>query len=219
MRYAFKEKLVRSMGQRISMGTKYPVLTLFYTRGLKDVFQGQFDFNKYEARVEQSFYFKSLGKTKVRIDAGYADRSLPYGQLFTGEGNYNRNFAIQMKNYFQTVGLYEFLSDRYVNLFFTHSFESLLFSAGKFKPHITLSQNIGWGQLRHPEDHRFVDFKTKEHGLYETGIQFDNLLKINYLNVAYLGFGLGAYYRYGPYASSQFGDNIAYKFSMTFATK
>ena len=112
-----------------------------------------------------------------------------------------------------------FLSDRYVNVFFTHSFESLLFSAGRFKPHISIYQSIGWGTLSDPEDHLLVDFKTKELGLYESGIQIDNLLKINYLNVAYLGFGLGAYYRYGPYAGSHFNDNVAYTFSMTFTTQ
>ncbi len=219
LRYAFKEKLIRSMGQRLELGTDYPIFSMFYTAGIKGLLEGQFSYNKIEARIEQTFYTKSLGKTKIRVDAGYIDNPIPYGQLFTGEGSYSQNISIEIKNYFQTVRLYEFLSDQYVSLLFAHSFESLLFRAGKFRPHITISQNIGWGRLSHPEYHRFVDFKTKEKGLYESGIQFDNLLKINYLNVAYLGFGLGAYCRYGPYASNQFGDNLAYKFSMTFATK
>ncbi len=221
IRYAFREKLVRAMGnpiRRMRMGSDFPVATFVYTRGLKDVLNGQLDYHKYEARIEQSFYHKALGKTKIRIDAGWADGTLPYGLLFTGEGSYTQPFSIEIKNYFQTADLYEFLSDQYVNLFFSHNFESLLFHAGKFKPHITISQNMGWGRLAHPEYHRFVTFKTKEMGLYETGIQVDNLLKINYLNVAYLGFGLGAYYRYGPYATDSFNRNMAYKFSVTFTT-
>lgn len=221
IRYAFREKLIRSMGQPIRrerMGTDYPVVTFVYTRGLKDVLIGQLDYHKYEARIEQSFYHKALGKTKIRVDAGWAVGTLPYGLLFTGEGSYTQPFSIEIKNYFQTVDLYEFLSDQYVSVFFSHNFGSLLFHAGKFKPHMTIVQNIGWGRLAHPEYHRFVSFKTKEKGLYETGIQVDNLLKINYLNVAYLGLGLGAYCRYGPYASDSFSRNMAYKFSMTFTT-
>lgn len=218
-RYAYKEKLIRSMGQRISMGTKYPVLSLTYTRGLQDVFSGQFAYHKVEARLEESIYFKNLGESRIRIDAGYIDNPLPYGMLFTGEGSYIRNWSILVKNSFQTVTPYEFLSDRYVNLFYAHNFGSLLLHIGNWKPAISVVQNIGWGSLSHPEYHQSVEFKTKEKGLYESGVQLDNILRMKYLNVAYMGFGAGAYYRYGPYASDSASDNLAFTFSMTFSSK
>jgi hypothetical protein len=219
IRYAHKEKLISSMGRRLSMGTKYPVLSLSYTRGVDGVLDGQFSFNKLEARVEESVYFMSLGESKIRIDAGLIDQPLPYALLFTGEGSHTRDVSILVRNYFQTVGLYEFLSDRYVNVFFAHNFGSLLFHAGKFRPEFTVVQNIGWGTLSNPEYHQQIEFKTKEKGLYEAGLQIDNLIRMNYLNVGYLGFGVGGYYRYGPYALDKATDNMAFKISMTFSTK
>lgn len=219
IRFAHKEKLVSSMGRRLSMGTKYPVLTLAYTRGLDRVLDGQFSFNKLEARVEESIYFKNIGESKVRVDAGYIDQPLPYSLLFTGEGSNADDISVLVKNYFLTIGPYEFLSDRYVNLFFTHNFGSLLFHAGKFRPMLSVVQNIGWGTLSNPEYHQQIDFKTKEKGLYESGLQIDNLVRLNYLNVGYFGFGIGGYYRYGPYAVDKATDNMAFKISMTFSTK
>ena len=219
VRYAHKEKLISSMGRRLSMGTKYPVFSLSYSRGLDGVLDGQFAFNKLEARLEEAIYFKNLGESKIRIDAGLIDQPLPYGLLFTGEGSNIRDLSVLVKNYFQTIGPYEFLSDRYVNVFYAHNFGSLLFHAGKFRPVFTVVQNIGWGSLSNPEYHQLIDFKTKEKGLYEAGLQIDNLVRMNYLNVGYLGFGIGGYYRYGPYAVEKATDNMAFKISMTFSTK
>ncbi len=219
LRYAFKEKLIESFNQRISLGTKYPVVYVNYSRGIKTLYGSQFDFNNIEARIEDSFLLKNLGEIKIRIDGGYIDKPLPYGLLFTGEGSFDKNLPILMRNYFQTVTPYEFLSDRYVNLHFSHDFGSLLFQTKNFEPHITLYQNIGWGRLSNSQNHKMISFKTKEKGLYESGVQIDNIIKLNYLNIAYLGFGAGAYYRYGPYAKEDITNKVALKFSMTFTVK
>lgn len=219
LRYAFKEKLISSLGQRISMGTKYPVFSFAYTRGLSDAFSSHFRFNKIEARIDQSIFIKNLGESRIRIEGGYIDQELPYGLLYTGEGSYVQNWSVLVRNSFQTVRPYEFLSDRYVDVHYSHNFGSLLLQIGRWKPSVTIYQNIGWGSLQHPEYHQLIDFKTKEKGLYETGVQIDQILKFNYLNVAYMGFGAGAYYRYGPYAYRSASDNLAFTISMTYTTK
>jgi hypothetical protein len=218
VRYAYKEKMIESLGQRISMGTKYPVLSLSYSRGL-DWFNGQFNYNKYEARLEQTIYFRNLGESKIRLNAGYVDKPLPYGLLFTGDGSFIRNFSVLVKNSFQTIEPYQFLSDQYFSIHYSHNFNSLLFHLGNWRPFITLHQNLGWGSLAHPEYHQDIEFQTREKGLYETGIQFDNLLRFKYLNVSYMGFGAGVFVRYGPYAIGQFSEDVAFTFSMTFTTK
>ena len=53
----------------------------------------------------------------------------------------------------------------------------------------------------------------------ETGLQVDNIIKMNYLNVGYLGFGAGVFYRYGDYAYDKTDDNIAFKFTVSFSIK
>ncbi len=219
MRFAFKEKIVHSLNQRVSAGSKYPVFYLSYSRGLKNVFDGDFNYNKIEARIEQTFFTKNFGNTKFRLEGGYIDNPLPYGLLFTGEGSYNKDYPYLMPNYFQTMLPYEFLSDRYANLFLSHNFGTLLFQAGNFRPALSVHNNIGWGDLSHNASHQFIGFKTKNKVFTEAGLQLDSLYKINYLDIGYLGFGVGAYYRYGAYENPEFDDNIAYRFTMTFSIK
>ena len=219
LKFAYKEKLVNSFNQRMSLGTKYPVCYISYTRGIKNVLKSQFNFNKLETRVEQTFLSRNLGKTSYQIDAGYINNALPMGLLFTGEGSNNRDIPIAIKNSFQTVRPYEFVSDKFINLHLSHNFGSLLFKYGQFKPHITIQNSISWGKLSNQEYHKDFDFKTKEKGLFETGIKLDNLLRFNYCNLAYIGLGAGVYYRYGPYARQNHEDNFSVKFSMTFSTK
>lgn len=219
LKYEYKEKIINSLNQRISMGTKYPIFNLFYSRGIKDFYNSEFIYNKIEVKIEESFLLKHVGETKISIEGGFIDNQLPYGLLFTGEGSFDKSLPILMKNYFQTITPYEFLSDQYVNFYFSHNFGSLLFQIKKFKPHITLHQNIGWGRLSNPEYHKMLEFKTKEKVFYESGLQIDNIIKLNYVNIAYLGFGAGIYCRFGSYAYSNLTDNLVIKFSMTFTTK
>jgi hypothetical protein len=207
------------MGQRISMGTDFPVLTMAYSRGLRDVWDGGFDYQKLEARLEYSIRFPALGKSSLRVDAGWVDTDIPYGLLFTGEGSFVRNWSVLVRNSFMTAEPYEFLSDRYVSVHFAHAFGSLLLHIGNWRPSVTVFQNMGWGGLENPAFHQGLDFRTKEKGLFETGIQLDNLVKFNYLNVAYLGLGAGAFMRYGPYATGSFGRDAVFTLSMTMTTK
>ncbi len=219
LRFAFREKQINSFGQRMSMGTKYPVIYINFSRGIEGLYGSQFDYNKIEARIEQSFLSKNLGETKITLDGGYIDKPLPYGLLFSGEGSFVQGVPVIIEQYFQTAGPFEFLSDRYVNLFFSHNFGSLLFQTDKFKPHISLHQNMGWGTLENPADHQFLDFKTKEKGFFESGLQLDNIFKLNYLNVAYIGLGGGVFYRYGSNAHESVKDNLVFKLSLIATTK
>lgn len=219
LRFAYKEKIINSFKRNMSAGTNYPILYFYYTRGIESAFNGDFNYNKIEGAVEHSFYTKSFGKTSYRLEGGFIDSPVPYGLMFTGEGSYDSDSPIIVKNTFQTVRPYEFLSDRYVNLFTTHNFGGLLFKTDWFQPQVSLHNNFGWGDLANSANHKFTSFKVKNKVFMETGLQVDNILKMNYLNVGYLGFGAGVFYRYGDYAYSKTNDNIAFKFTVSFSIK
>ena len=221
LRFGYKEKFIQSFNQRISSGSLYPIVSLSYSKGIKNVMQSDFDYHKIEARIEQSFFTKNFGTTKYQIDAGFIDNPLPYGLLFTGEGSYDKDYPYMIPNYFQTMLPYEFLSDQYVNLFLSHDFGGLLFKSGKFQPGITLHNNFGWGNLsdRNKNSTLLVDYKTKDKVFMETGVQVDKIIKMNYLDVGYFGLGAGIYYRYGAYENPNTKDNLVYKLSATFTIK
>jgi hypothetical protein len=68
--------------------------------------------------------------------------------------------------------------------------------------------------LTNPEFYDFVDFKTMEKGYWESGIELNNIIKQK-AGLQFRGWGLGAFYRYGPYANPSFNENITVTLSMT----
>lgn len=218
LQYAFKEKLAENFNQRISLGTTYPVLSVAYARGMKGVLGSEWEYNKLEARVDASHFFKNMGQSHIRLQGGWIDRALPYNMQFTGFGIKTGDLSVFIRNSFQTVTPYEFAMDKYAVLHFSHNFGSLLFKTEKFKPHLVLHQHVGFGSLSNATDHGLVSVQTMEKGFFESGLQIDNILRINYLNVAYLGLGAGVNYRYGAYHLPELKDNLAYTISLIFTT-
>lgn len=214
-RYAYREKLVQSFGQMISSGSKYPILHFAYTNGFKTPGLGDYRFNKVSVGIEKTVTLKNLGKTNLLVEGGKLEGSVPYPYLFQGNGSFTKDGYLFVRHTFQTMGLYEFLSDEYVNVFLSHNFGSLLFKTEKFRPEILVFTNVGYGALRDSSHHRDLDFKTMEKGYYESGLMINNIIRANYFNVCYLGLGGGAFMRYGAYAYPKWEDNMAYKLSLT----
>lgn len=210
-RYAYKEKFLVMPDSRISLGTKYPVIKFQYTRGLDGAFDGQFAYNKFDLKIEKTFFIKYLGESKFELMGGYIDQPVPQSNLYNGRGSY-RVFTLFAPASFATMRMNEFLSDRYAYLFYTHNFGKLLWRTGRFSPEFAVATNIGFGSLDHPGYHNGISFNTMEKGYYESGLLINNLL--NMAGVYTLG--VGAFYRYGPYHLPKTADNFAYKITMVF---
>jgi len=219
LRYSHRERFSRTPFQRVSLGTRNPVFFVNYSRGIRGFLDGEFDFNKVEFRMDHSFVWRILGTSSIRLGAGWVDRPLPYGLLFTGEGSTRNQWGIFIPNYFQTMRNYEFLSDQYARVFLSHNFGSLFLRAGRFRPHFIVHQNMGWGRLSQPKRQQHIEFRTKENGFFESGLHIDRLLRFRYFGVMYVNFGVGAYFRYGAYAFDRVQDNFAVKFSLNVSTR
>jgi hypothetical protein len=218
MRYAFRERLVESLGQRVSMGSKYPVWEVSYTEGLSDLLESTFSYRKIETQLSYQFKTKSWGNTRFILRAGMAQGELPASLLFYGAGNQNDSAFLYAEDYFQTMTLYEFLSDQYGHLFIYQDFGSRLFKLPRFKPQISLVHAMGIGNLAQPEVHEGISFQTMEKGFFESGIVIRQLLRINYFNLGYMGLGIGGFYRYGPYQHTELRQNLAFKVNLSFST-
>ncbi|MBC2843488.1 DUF5686 family protein [Winogradskyella flava] len=217
--YHTKENLVNNFGIISRLPNDAPIFNLYYSRGLKGTFDGDFDYNKFRFTLDHSFLTKGLGKTTYRLDLGYIDNTLPVGLLFTGEGSLDKQIPFVVRNYFQTVTPYEFLSDKYAHLFTVHNFGRLFNNKGYIQPDVLLHNNLGIGSLSNTSSHQLIEFSTKDELFLETGLELQNLIKLPYLNIGYLGFGVGGFYRYGYHHLEKSSDNFAFKFSMGFSFK
>lgn len=208
LRYAYKEKFIKNMRKKISLGTKWPILWLQYARGIEGFLDGGYEYNRYDFKIEKSFYTNYFGKSTFRINAGYIDSDIPYTNLYNGNGAY-RPFTIYAPNSFATMRMNEFLSNQYVALYFTHDFEKLLGDFWIFNPEIAVATNVGFGWLDFDENHHNITYNTMEKGYYESGLLINNLL-----NVQIFSLGVGGFYRYGPYTFKNGWENTALKLSL-----
>ena len=209
-RFAFREQFIVTKRTRMSLGTKYPILWFQYTRGIERLLDGEFDYNRFDVKLQKSFYTKYLGRTSLLLTGGFIDRAIPESNLYNGHGSY-RFFTIYAANSFATMRMNEFLSDRYAALYFTHNFGKLLKRWKKFQPDFLISTNVTFGWLKHKENHYYIDYKTLERGYFESGFLINNMLNLRVYSV-----GVGAFYRWGSYSYPMFKDNIALKVTITF---
>ena len=140
---------------------------------------------------------------------------MPFPYLFYS-GGIGRDFQwLSIDRVFQTMDFYEFLSDQFVHIFFRHEFGKLLFRTKWLQPAIAVEQNVGVGRLTSnvPEG---TSFKHLQDPYLEAGLVVDNIIRINYLNVAWIGLGVGGYYRYGAqHLPGGWLENMGWRFSLT----
>ena len=176
-----------------------PIIWLSYQKGLKDVLDCPFNFDKIQFQLTYSWLTRYIGKSTVTMQAGYVFGDVPLFENFNIYGNNYGDIALYCEESFATMLINEFICDRFALLFFNHNFGKF-FKTKYFSPEFIFVTNVGWG-----------DPGMKD-GFYESGIVVDNILKIT---IAKLGFG--AYYRYGANSFDNVADNFAYKIKILLA--
>jgi hypothetical protein len=214
LRFAFGENQFKLYNNKYKLKSHYPVLWTKLNFGLNNFLGGQYDYVKLDSRIEYTMRSFLLGKGHIQFNFGHAIGELPYFQLFEG---YGAEGAAVAHNRFETMGINEFLSSTYANLFLTYEITKLYFRKHpKFRPSIELDYNVGIGSLKNKEDHKNFDFNTMEKSYHETGISIRNLITFKIV-AAKIGLGVGNYLRFGPYAYSSFKENYNAKVFLTFA--
>ena len=210
IRYAFKEKFIETpRGNRISTGSRYPIVQTNVIKGLPYL-DGEFTYLKLAGKISKTFITRSLGNTKLTILGGMVDSPIPAVNLFNGHGSYGI-FTVETENSFATMRMNEFMMDRFAAVFFQQDFGKLLIRREKFQPGIVLATHAGVGELIHTGNHQGITLQPMDRGYFESG-----LLVKNILNQWFIGYGLGVFYRYGPYSLNKTIDNFAFKFTVSF---
>ncbi|GAC1438898.1 MAG: DUF5686 family protein [Sediminibacterium sp.] len=138
VRYAYKEKYFEGPFSRISLGSKYPVVELRYTRGIqvRDGFlQGDFSYSKYNVSVSHHFNINPFGKIIYTIEGGMVNGTMPILLLEVAKGNdtyyYNRHA-------FNNMNRYEFVSDHFAAISVEHQWGSFPFR------HLPVIKKLNW---------------------------------------------------------------------------
>jgi hypothetical protein len=211
-RYAYKEKVVQTLSMKYAKPSKYPTIYAKIERGVTAL-DGEYDYTRLTVRTEKKFRIKDIGRPSFYAEAGLTNGKVPQHKLNSSLGtNMPNAFLISTENAFETMLPYEFFSDKYVTVHFRHSFGKLLLKIKKFEPEFVITTSAGFGSLANKELHQGTSFKTMEKGYFESGLVVNNVLKLNFTT-----FGLGVFYRYGPYAFEKESENLLIKMSLGYA--
>ena len=216
-RWAFGESFMMQANQKISLGTRYPVVffTISYTESNSNDWKG--NFIKYDLKVTKNIKIRNAGETNLQLNAGYIDGKVPYSFAYNGRANFSGGFTLVSMNYFETMRMNEFLSSEYASLFLMHDFKKMIFKSKYSSPGVIISSAAGWGRLNNKLEHTGYSINTMEKGYYESGLILKDLLILN-SKLYNTGLGIGVFYRYGPYRYLAERDNLVYKlhFSLSF---
>ncbi len=208
LKYAYKEKFFQTpRGTKISLGTKYPILFFNFIKSVP-LSANANDYYKIEAQIYKHFIIRHLGETYLTLSGAMIGGTPNYSEMYYGSGSYS---WLNINNTFNTMRPGEFISDRFASFHFRHNFGNILVKTKYFRPAIAITTSICWGDNKFTNDIEGSSYARKlNKGYFESGIQLNNLICSEPA-----GFGLGVYYRYGPYHFSKEIDNWAFKLTWT----
>ncbi|GAA4453515.1 hypothetical protein GCM10023189_18710 [Nibrella saemangeumensis] len=218
VRIAPREQMQKAGKLETILAGSFPIVDVQVAIGIPAL-GGQFTYTKTVVQVDDEVVSKALGTSRFRLLGGWLNGTVPYPYLFGAPGSSagGNGFYYYSPNTFQTMGLYEFASDRFAYLFWEHNFGRLLFrlKTKYSQPEISVSQHVGFGQLSNRKPHEPLVFRTLEKGYYESGLSVYNLLRFPFMQSLYMGLGGSVFRRWGPNQFPLARDNYAYRLTVT----
>jgi hypothetical protein len=176
-RFAYKEKIVTGKFERMSLGTKYPIINLNLVGGLKGVLASDYSYFKANLLFDHWFNNNPFGWFSYVIDIGKVWGQVPYPLMQLHEGNETYAFdpyAFNMMNY------YEFVSDQYISVNLEQHFE------GFFLNRIPLMRKLKWREIAEWKGvYGSLDHRNKK------VMMFPDKLVLSGLDVPYMEAGFG----------------------------
>jgi hypothetical protein len=184
---------------------------------MKGIAGGDYDFWKVDLKIRKRWLVRGFGEPGITIAAGFASGDLPLSKLYNGNGSYEERIPFEAANSFQTMRLNEFTSNWILSLYYTHNLGTIKLNPRISTPEFIFFTSVGFGDLENVNRHltselQPLGLKTMEKGYYESGIAVKNLYRFKGI----IGFGMGFFYRYGPYSLDRFIDNAAFKLTLDF---
>jgi hypothetical protein len=181
-RFAFRERFLYGEFERFSLGTRYPVVEMTYGYGIPGFLGGRFEYHRLQFRLSHKFNTWNIGQSKYIVEAGKLWGRLPYPMLKLHEGNETILFYENAGN---LMNYYEFISDTYTSIYYSHHFGGLLFNkiplVRKLKLREVVHARGVWGTMseKNAGYSEFPAFSSAlDNPYYEVGFGVENILKV-----------------------------------------
>ncbi len=149
-RYARDEVFLIDDNERVSLGTsKWPVISLKYTKGISGVFGSDFDYDKLRLNLTKRIKTGPLGVGYITLTGEYVFNTLPYPLLSLHLGNES---VIYTSLTYNLMNYGEFVSDHFASVQYRQYLEGFLLNRvpllNKLKWRLVATGNVIMGGMR-----------------------------------------------------------------------
>lgn len=137
-RFSWDESVNRNYFNKTYIYTKYPIIYLDFSYAPNKVFSHNYGYTRIEAKIVYNLSIPPIGTSYIDISGGKIFGKVPYTFLKIHEGNGTYFFDPQA---FACMKYYEFSSDQWVQLFYSHNFK------GFFLGKIPLLKRLKWREV------------------------------------------------------------------------
>lgn len=181
-RVAIGEKFINGELDRVSLGTKNPIVRAEAAFGIKGFLSGEYEYQRVSINIQDRIEFNPIGMSDITLEVGKIWGRLPFPllQLYSGNETYFYDaYAYNLMNF------YEFVGDQWASVFWVHHFNGLLFNklplVRKLKWREVASMRAAIGDLsgKHAKEMVFPnDLFNLDRPYVEVGAGIENILKI-----------------------------------------
>jgi hypothetical protein len=138
LRWAPNEQFFQGKLYRKPLPNKYPIFTLRYGMGFKDLLGGEYNYQMVTLNATKRIFFPQLGFADLVFEGGRIFGQVPFPLLFIHRANQTYSYQLQSYN---LMNFLEFVSDEYVTVHYNH------FIGGFFFNKIPLFKRLKWREV------------------------------------------------------------------------
>tara|TARA_R110001583_G_scaffold86860_1_gene226714 strand:+ start:47874 stop:50372 length:2499 start_codon:yes stop_codon:yes gene_type:complete len=192
IKYTPNRKTIGYGVERNEVTDTYSTLFLNYSRGIKGVFNSDFDYEKIQFYYRQPILIGGFGRMFTTFEVGKTFGEVPLGLLSVVPGNQSY-FTIE--GTYSLLDYYEFVTDTYASLYVEHNFNGRFFSRIPLLRKLNLRELVGvkavWGELseknRDLNAENNINYVAPTKGYFEYSVGVGNIFKVFRLDFSWRG--------------------------------
>jgi hypothetical protein len=192
IRYTPNRKNIGYGVERNEVTDTYSTLFLNYSKGIKGVFNSDFDYQKLQFYYRQPILIGGIGRMFTTFEVGKTFGEVPLGLLSVVPGNQSY-FTIE--GTYALLDYYEFVTDTYASLHLEQSFNGRLFSRIPLLRKLNLRELVGvkavWGELSDKNKAlnttNNINYIAPTKGYYEYSVGVGNIFKVLRIDFSWRG--------------------------------
>ncbi|MFK5958011.1 MAG: DUF5686 family protein [Lutibacter sp.] len=191
VKYTPNRKTIGYGVERNEVTDTYSTLFLNYSRGIKGIFNSNFNYQKIQFYYRQPILIGGFGRMFTTFEVGKTFGEVPLGLLSVVPGNQSY-FTIE--NTYSLLDYYEFVTDSYASIHVEHNFNGRFFSRVPLLRKLNLREIVSikgvWGEISDKNsalNASNIKYVAPTKGYYEYSVGVGNIFKVFRIDFSWRG--------------------------------